>query len=95
MTDTAPIRCTMAADLIYRHLSHLRHPEPRADGGTVLRLVQFGHDSPGLRVYKRQIAESLVLLLESNGMLLHNGLTEAATALKAAGWTVEPPKDAL
>jgi len=55
------VQCGSAVDLLDKHLDKLPH------GDDVLRLVQFGHDSPGVRGLRRRIAEALVLLLESHG----------------------------
>ena len=49
----------------------------------------FSHDSPGIRSLKRRIAEGLVMLLESNGFHLCNGLSEAQKLLEDHGYTVE------
>jgi hypothetical protein len=46
--------------LIEKHLDRLPHDEG------LIRLVMFNHDSPGLRKLRRQIAEALVKLLESD-----------------------------
>lgn len=77
------VRATWAIDLVEQHLGML----PTTDGG-IVRLVQFAHDSPGLRKYKRQLAESLVYLLESNGGTLIQSPSEAVELLKADGYTV-------
>lgn len=53
----------------------------------------FAHQSDGIRTLKRQISESLVLLLEANGYHVLNGLTEAHVLLEAHGYTVEPPAE--
>lgn len=71
------IRCKAAVTLFENHLSGLPHPK------YLIKLVQFSHDSPGLRVYKRHIAQALVHLLESNGFYVFNGLTEASAAIEA------------
>jgi hypothetical protein len=42
----------------------------------MLRLVQFTHDSPGLRTLRRQIAEALVLAIEEQHTITE---TNAAT----------------
>lgn len=75
-----------AVDLFYRHLEAIPHPELG-----VLRLVQFSHDSPGLRRIRQGIAEGLVMLVEENGGHMCNGLSEAVTLLTSAGYTVTPP----
>lgn len=59
-----PPKSKTATDLFYKHISFLPHP------AGIVRLMQFAHDSPGLRKYKLQVAEALVLLLEDNGMLI-------------------------
>ena len=53
------IHCPSAADYLEKRLDTLVHP----DAG-LLRLVMFNHDSPGLRLLRRQIAEALVIALE-------------------------------
>ncbi|AGU92559.1 hypothetical protein P755_gp113 [Mycobacterium phage Quink] len=80
------IKATAAVDLIEQRLQALEHP-----AAGVLRLTMFSHVSDGVRKLKRQLAESLVLLLENNGYRIHNGLTEAVDTLTAAGYTVIPP----
>ncbi|ACF33961.1 hypothetical protein SEA_MPHALCON_145 [Mycobacterium phage MPhalcon] len=80
------IKATAAVDLIEQRLQALEHPT-----AGVLRLTMFSHVSDGVRKLKRQLAESLVLLLENNGYRIHNGLTEAVDTLTAAGYTVIPP----
>ena len=82
MSSSSPVKSKVAAALFERHLGMLPHPD------VVVRLVQFSHDSPGLRVYKRQVSEALVLLLEDNGLHIHNGLDDAKAALEAAGYRV-------
>lgn len=49
-----------AVELYEKRLDTLPHPEG------LVRLVQFSHDSPGLRKLRRQIAEALVILLEND-----------------------------
>ncbi|QBJ05043.1 hypothetical protein SEA_MOLDEMORT_146 [Mycobacterium phage Moldemort] len=80
------IKATAAVDLIEQRLQALEHPT-----AGVLRLTMFSHVSDGVRKLKRQLAESLVLLLENNGYRIHNGLTEAVDTLTAAGYAVIPP----
>ncbi|BCP41454.1 hypothetical protein MINTMi27_15470 [Mycobacterium intracellulare] len=58
------INCEAAADFLEKRLDLLEHPEG------VQKLVQFTHDSPGLRKVKRRLAESLVLTLERNGFVI-------------------------
>ncbi|AVI03530.1 hypothetical protein SEA_BARBARIAN_144 [Mycobacterium phage Barbarian] len=84
--DSMQIKATTAVDLIEQRLQALEHPT-----AGVLRLTMFSHVSDGVRKLKRQLAESLVLLLENNGYSLHNGLTEAVDTLTSAGYTVIPP----
>lgn len=78
-------RATLAVSLFERHLAALPHP------GGLVRLVQFTHSSPGLQKLKRQISEALVLLLETNGFHLCNGLSEAQALLQAHGYQVLGP----
>ena len=82
MSTSDIVKSQLAVALFEKHLGLLPHPD------VVVRLVQFSHDSPGLRVYKRQVAEALTLLLEDNGLLIHNGLDDARAALEAAGYRV-------
>lgn len=84
MSDTI-VRATRAVDVVYESLPRLEHP----DG--VVRLVQFAHDSPGLRKIRRQVAESLILKLETKGFHLLNGFSEAVELLIANGYSVTPP----
>ncbi|AYR00249.1 hypothetical protein PBI_PAT3_144 [Mycobacterium phage Pat3] len=84
--DSMQIKAITAVDLIEQRLQALEHPT-----AGVLRLTMFSHVSDGVRKLKRQLAESLVLLLENNGYRIHNGLTEAVDTLTAAGYTVIPP----
>lgn len=79
--------CPALVDLYEKHLQAIPHPE-----AGLLKLVQFSHDSPGLRKLRRYIAEGFVLLAESNGFLLSNGLSESVSHLESAGYTVTPPK---
>jgi hypothetical protein len=76
-----------AVDIICANLDRLQHPSG------VVRLVQFAHDSPGLRKLRRQIAEALVMLLESSGFYLCNGLSEAEQLLTDNGYTVTAPQE--
>ena len=80
------VKAKLAVELLYNNLSHIDHP------GGMVRLVQFAHDSPGLRKVRRQIAEGLVLLLESQGWFLCNGLGEAAQLLADNGYQVFQPE---
>ena len=82
------VKAKLAVEVIYNNLSHLPHPV-----AGVVRLVQFAHDSPGLRVLRRHVAEGLVLLLESNGWTLCNGLSEAEALLVDNGYAVLAPAD--
>lgn len=76
-----------SVELLAQNLDKLEHPT-----AGILRLVQFAHRSDGVTKLARYIAEALVLRLQSNGILLCNGLTECQKALEDAGWTVTPPK---
>lgn len=58
------VRCKAAVDLLEKRLNTLYHP----DG--IIRMVQFDHDSPGLRKLRRQIAEAVVLTLETDAHVL-------------------------
>lgn len=80
------IKSETAVELIYQNMPALQHPS-----AGVLRLTMFTHESDGVRKLKRQIAESLVLLLEANGYHLCNGLSEASALLTEHGYTVESP----
>lgn len=81
------IKANRAVDVICDNLDRLQDPS-----GVVVRLVQFAHDSPGLRKLRRQIAQALVLLLESHGFHLCNGLSEAEKLLVDSGYSVTPPQ---
>lgn len=85
MTDTPPLgpQCRVAVDLLAARLGTIPHPTKG-----LLRLVQFAHDSPGLRDLRKAIAEGLVLLLESNGITLCNGTDDAKALLVSHGYTV-------
>jgi hypothetical protein len=80
-------KAKLAADVIYDNLARIPHPQG------MVRLVQFSHDSPGLRAVRRQIAEGLVMLLESQGWHLCNGLSEAEALLTDNGYAVLAPAD--
>lgn len=54
------IRCKAAVGAIEKRLDKLVHPE-----AGIIKLVQFNHDSPGLRKLRRQISEALILQLET------------------------------
>lgn len=82
------IKATRAVDIFCDNLHRLEDPQ-----GVVVRLVQFAHDSPGLRKLRRQIAQALVLLLENHGFHLCNGLSEAEKLLTDNGYLVTPPSD--
>ena len=77
-------RAQLAVDVLKCHLDAIPHPEVG-----VLRLVQFNHSSPGLEKLRRQLSEGIILLLEHNGMLMCNGVDEAAAELRSRGYTVE------
>lgn len=81
----ANVRSMIAVDIICDRLHRLDHPSG------VVRLVQFSHDSPGLRKIRRQIAEALVMLLENSGFYLCNGLEDAADVLVEHGYAVTAP----
>lgn len=83
MSDS--VKAKLAVEILYENLARIDHP----DG--MVRLVQFSHDSPGLRKVRRQIAEGLVMLLESQGWYLCNGLSEAAQLLADNGYGVAQP----
>lgn len=73
------IRSQSAVSLFERHLSYMPHPKG------IIRLMQFAHDSAGLRAYKRRVAEALTMLLEDNGHLIFNGPDEAIDYLREHG----------
>lgn len=77
------VKATMAADIFATNLDRLAHPT-----AGMIRLVQFAHDSPGLRTLRKHIGESLVILLEGQGWYLCNGLDDAVKVLTDAGYTV-------
>jgi len=79
----------MAVEVLYNNLGSLPHP----DHGN-LRLVYFGHQSEGQKTITRNVAEAVVMLLESNGFLVSNGLEEAAAVLRRNGYIVASPADA-
>lgn len=82
---TRPV-AKMAVEILYNSIDKLNHH----DAGTI-RLVYFGHQSEGQKKITRQVSEAIVMQLESNGMHIVNGLSEAALLLTKAGWTVDPP----
>lgn len=82
------IQATRAVDIFCDNLHRLEDPS-----GVVVRLVQFAHDSPGLRKLRRQIAQALVLLLESHGFHILNGFSEAEKLLTDNGYTVTKPEN--
>jgi hypothetical protein len=59
------IKATEAAQILAENLGKLQHP----DAG-LLRLVQFSHQSDGVRALAGQIGEALVMLLEERGWTL-------------------------
>jgi hypothetical protein len=59
------INAPEAAQILAENLGHLQHP----DAG-LLRLVQFSHQSDGVRTLAGQIGEALVMLLEGRGWTL-------------------------
>jgi hypothetical protein len=79
----------MAVEILYGNIHELQH----SDAG-VIKLVYFGHKSEGQKKITRQVAEAIVLLLESNGLHIVNGLSEAVSLLQANGYGVIPPTDA-
>jgi hypothetical protein len=83
------IQATTAVDLLYQNLQALPHP-----AAGLVRLTMFAHESDGIRTLKRQVSESVILLLESNGYHICNGLSEAQALLESAGYAVVPPSDA-
>lgn len=68
-TNTSNVKCQAAVELFFKNIQFLPHP------AGIVRLMQFSHDSPGLRIYKRQTAEALVLLLEDNGLTISEAQT--------------------
>lgn len=76
----------MAVEILYNSIHELSHP----DAG-VIRLVYFGHTSDGQKKITRQVSEAVVMQLESNGLHIVNGLSEAAALLEGAGYTVLQP----
>jgi hypothetical protein len=78
----------MAVEILYGNIHELAHP----DAG-VIKLVYFGHKSEGQKKITRQVAEAVVLTLESNGMHIVNGLSEAQQLLEANGFVVLQPGD--
>lgn len=78
----------MAVEVLYNHLGSLPHP----DHGN-LRLVYFGHQSEGQKTITRNVAEAVVMLLESNGFIVSNGFEEAAAVLRRNGYIVASPAD--
>ena len=81
------VRATDAAAILSENLGKLQHP----DAG-MLRLVQFSHQSEGVKTLAGQIGEALVKLLEDRGWVLCNGQNDAAAWLTAQGWMVAPPE---
>lgn len=58
------VECPLAVELIHKRLDML----PHEDG--LIRLMQFSHDSPGLRKLRRQVSEALVGLIETEFKLV-------------------------
>jgi len=79
-------QASVAVELIYNNIASLPHPDHGA-----MRLVYFGHTSEGQKKLTRGVAEAIVMLLESNGQHIVNGLTEAAALLQANGYAVKAP----
>lgn len=59
------VDCPRAVELISKRLDTL----PHEDAG-LIRLMQFSHDSAGLRLLRRQIGEAIVGLLETEFKLV-------------------------
>lgn len=78
----------IAVEMLYNSIDNLNHP----DAGQI-RLVYFGHKSEGQKTITRQVSEAIVLQLESNGMHIVNGLSEAEALLKANGYLVYSPTE--
>lgn len=76
----------MAVEILYNSIHQLTHP----DAG-VLRLVYYGHQSEGQKKITRQVSEAVVTKLESSGLHIVNGLSEAKKLLTDAGYTVLAP----
>jgi hypothetical protein len=66
------INAPEAAQILADNLGRLQHP----DAG-LLRLVQFSHQSDGVRTLAGQIGEALVMLLEERGWTLVPPLGES------------------
>jgi hypothetical protein len=61
------VKCLPAVEVIEKHLQAIPHPTAGPNGqSAVLKLVQFAHQSPGLKKLRREIAEGLVMLLEKD-----------------------------
>ena len=56
--------------LLARRMAMLSHP----DGG-LIRLVQFSHDSPGLRIYRIRVAQAILNTLAEEGWTLKKSTT--------------------
>jgi hypothetical protein len=54
------VKCVTAVDKIERSLEALPH------GDEVIQLMNFHHDSPGLRTLRHKVAESIVWLIEND-----------------------------
>lgn len=78
----------MAVEILYNGIGELPHP----DAGSI-KLVYFGHKSDGQKKITRQVSEAIVMKLESNGMHIVNGLSEAEALLAKNGYVVLAPGD--
>ena len=85
LASTSDIKAKSVVHLLCDNLGRLQHPSG------VVRLVQFSHNSPGLRKVAFQIAEALVMLIEGSGFFIVNGLTGAEELLNQNGYFVYPP----
>jgi hypothetical protein len=82
------VNCQGAVNVLAPSLHYLSHPN-----GPV-RLMQFSHDSPGLRAYRQQTAEAIVNTLEMAGILVYSGLSDVLEHLSTLGYVITRPEPA-
>lgn len=79
------IKATSAVTLLNQRIQSLEHPSG------LVRLTMFSHNSDGVKAYKRQVSEAVIMLFESNGYHIVNGLSEAVALLESHGYVVQAP----
>lgn len=62
------VKCLPAVEILEKHIrAGIQHPTAGPNGASaVLRLVQFNHESPGIKKLCHEICEGLVAALEED-----------------------------